>query len=127
MKKLISLFIFMFIICLSTNIFAEDWADGGCFEFKLFGKPGDEILVINTAKQLTNEKETIIRSKKELNKNANDLGKTIHAKLMKVPDVAEVNLSTRQIAIQKYPYPKKHNWEYLKPLVIKTIHDTLCK
>lgn len=123
---LIAITIFSFV----APIQAEDkWIDVDCFEFSTINKTNNNnVIIANTAKQLTSEKDTFIRSKKELNKNANKIGKTIYGKLMKLDDTANVSISARQIAVFRYPYPdtEKSRKEW-KEKVVKTIYDTLCK
>ena len=55
----------------------------------------------------------------------NDIGKSLHGKLMKHPEVAMVVVADRQINIVKYPYPKM--WPEFQPSILEILDSVLCK
>ena len=105
---------------------ASEFKEGKCFEYKLDSENG--FLLFNTSDQMTKEKGEAARSKKDVEKVCNDLGKAVYGRLMKIPDVSFVTITPRQGGVGKYSYPKQHSWEgFLLPIVLKELETVLCK
>ena len=96
-------------------------AKSGCYEFKTDGNS----MLVNTAVNLMLEKATRAIKPADVEKMCNDIGKSLHGKLMKHPEVAMVVVADRQINIVKYPYPKQ--WPEFQPSIIEILDSVLCK
>jgi hypothetical protein len=101
-----------------------DWKTSvdGCYRYTILD---NDIMVVQTEVQLTVDKETIARNGKEIQKEANELGKSIHGRLMKHPFISSIGMSPRQITIRTYPFPE-HPWEFGEAQVVGDLDQVLC-
>ena len=110
-------------LVLAPIAMAEDqvWENGSCYRYWL----AKDTLIIQTGESLTTEKEVMLRSSKEVEKQANDMGKSVYGRLMKMPTVATVVLAPREIAIRLYPYPP-NPWGRELGNVLEQVEAVLC-
>ena len=134
----------LLIICLITpaalaesqkSFQSKKWTEvKDCFRYKLTdvhdtkGRYVETIMIIDTAKQLTNKVGEVAKSQAEAAKVCNKIGKKIHGRVKnkdRHPGVSHVLISARQIAVKIWPYPG--DWTKIQPKVIEEIISVLCR
>ena len=93
----------------------------GRYEWQL---KDDDIMIINTAFDLMNDKERVASTADQVEKYCNNAGKSVYGQLMKLREVSRVIVSNRQIAVRKYGFPKK--WDGIIPDVL-SVMDGIAK
>jgi hypothetical protein len=107
--------------------FSTQAADPECYQLKFTPvNDGPPVLVIDTIKPMTHEKSLVAKSPQEVKKNCNKVGQEIYERLMvKEPDVRQVVISYRQIAIVLFPLGS--DWTKMQPKIEATLNRVLCK
>jgi hypothetical protein len=102
----------------------KEWIEGqsGCYRYRL---QENDILVVDLATQLTTDKEGVARNSKEVEKECNELGKSIHGRLMKIAFISAAIIAPRQIAVQVYGYPP-NPWKDGLNQVLDEFDQVLC-
>lgn len=125
MKK-ITLIIFM-VLALVTIASAESTWMEGCNKTYQWTLNANNILIINSAIQLTTDKNSIASDIKTIKNICNEKGTSIFERLYKIADISKVFISNRQIAIYIFPFPP-NGWNLNNNLdnTLKEIDKVLC-
>lgn len=110
----------------SANSDELKFEDRGCYEWVLSYK-GDKNggIVVHTSEFLLHDKEKEAKSKQMVEKNCNNLGKSVYGRLRDgVKEISQIRVFPRGLVVFKYPYPK--DWEPVKKEIIKTLDEVLC-
>jgi len=94
----------------------------GCYRYRI---QDNGMMVVQTDKQLTSEKQTMATKGEEVQKVCNDLGKSLHGRLMKQLFISGIVVAPREIAIRTYPFPE-HPWKMGEAQVLGDLDAVLC-
>lgn len=90
-------------------------AKSGCYQYAI---TKDDVLIIRVGKDLFLDKETTFKAANNLRvwftsgavstgKVCNDIGKSVYGQIMKNKAVSKINVSNRQVAVFRYPFPTR--------------------
>lgn len=114
----------MLYVHIGDSASAQEWNDvDGCVRYK--ADPKLNAIIIQTTVDLTLEKQVLAATKFEVENKCNEVGKSLHGQLWKIPEVRGAHVATREIAVLVYSYPEGL-LEDILPKIEETAVNVLC-